>query len=392
MDVYVLDNQFRRVEVIDQFESLIWTERFSAWGDFTLVTEANSIALNMLKPGARISITDSRRVMNVENVEVKLDQENRQMLTASGRSLEAIMADRLARDTIVGLDTKPKWAFNGLPAAIARFIFKNSFTQGVPSQSDAIGRINADATLYPVNTLPEPAERVRMEFDPITVYDAVKQICDAYSMGFRMYIDIASTSSQIFFDVYTGSDRTTGQSSLTPVIFSPAMNNIEEITTLDSNADFKNTAYVIGKSVSKVVYAPGWDATSAAGWFRKVLIVTTDEKARVEAGDTADFVLESVGQEALAKRRNIQMLDGKISQNNIYRYNTNYHLGDVVEMRNQEGTAQYMRVTEQIIVSDREGDRSYPTLSTEKFIVPGTWPAWDYLAEWETSTKYWDEA
>jgi hypothetical protein len=41
-----------------------------------------------------------------------------------------------------------------------------------------------------------------------------------------------------------------------------------------------------------------------------------------------------------------------------------------------------MQVTEQIFVSDSEGERSYPTLTITKFITPGTWSSPEWNIEW----------
>jgi hypothetical protein len=35
-----------------------------------------------------------------------------------------------------------------------------------------------------------------------------------------------------------------------------------------------------------------------------------------------------------------------------------------------------MRVTEQIFVSDSQGERSYPTLTVNTFITTGSWLSW----------------
>jgi hypothetical protein len=44
-------------------------------------------------------------------------------------------------------------------------------------------------------------------------------------------------------------------------------------------------------------------------------------------------------------------------------------------------------------VSDQEGERSYPTLSLNLFITPGSWSSWDYGSQWQDETiKHWDEA
>jgi hypothetical protein len=49
-------------------------------------------------------------------------------------------------------------------------------------------------------------------------------------------------------------------------------------------------------------------------------------------------------------------------------------------------------VAEYIFVRDREGQRSYPTLTTKQFIDPGTWLSWKYDIPWDdmAETEFWD--
>lgn len=41
MEIYILDEGFYETDVIDSYESLIWTERFDSLGDFELVMHPN---------------------------------------------------------------------------------------------------------------------------------------------------------------------------------------------------------------------------------------------------------------------------------------------------------------------------------------------------------------
>jgi hypothetical protein len=68
-----------------------------------------------------------------------------------------------------------------------------------------------------------------------------------------------------------------------------------------------------------------------------------------------------------------------------------YRLGDLVEMRNGDKATTHRRVTEQIFVSDSQGDRSYPTLTLNQYITPGTWDSWGNET-WDVGgEETWDE-
>ena len=60
-------------------------------------------------------------------------------------------------------------------------------------------------------------------------------------------------------------------------------------------------------------------------------------------------------------------------------------------MRNSDGITNQMRVTEQIFVSDIQGERAYPTLAIDRFITPGSWFAWDYNQTWVNADGHWGD-
>jgi hypothetical protein len=89
------------------------------------------------------------------------------------------------------------------------------------------------------------------------------------------------------------------------------------------------------------------------------------------------------GNEELAKTRRFSAFDGELTPNSNFKPGRDYRVGDLVELRSLTGNANNMQVTEQIYVSDELGERSYPTLSINQFIMAGTWLSWDYNQVWE---------
>ncbi len=51
-EIYVLDSGFRRQEVIDTYETLLWTERYSAEGEVVLTVSDTLWNRTILKEGA----------------------------------------------------------------------------------------------------------------------------------------------------------------------------------------------------------------------------------------------------------------------------------------------------------------------------------------------------
>jgi hypothetical protein len=150
----------------------------------------------------------------------------------------------------------------------------------------------------------------------------------------------------------------------------------------------KNVAYVFSPVGYQIVYAIGVDST-VSGFERKVLMVNaTDITSTDVPTATAQMILR--GREELAKNQSIFGFDGELT-NSSYQYYIDYDLGDLVEIQDEDGNVAKMKVTEQIFVSDKEGDRSYPTLTVSEIIAANTWFGWQYSKFWSEAgaTEYW---
>ncbi len=388
MEVYILDNLLRRTTVLDRFTSLIWTERFGAYGDFELVVHSTPENRNLLTPGTKFVVNESDRIMTIENYENKKDEEGKLMLKLTGPSLEQILEDRVATEGLAGLTSDTNWILTGTPGDICRQIFQEICVDGVLSAGDIIPFITAGTT-YPIDTISETSTVLQAALPLASVYAAIKELCDVYDLGFRLYRNLEQ--GQLYFNIYAGSDRTTRQTTLPAIVFSSDLDNLTNETELNSISSTKNVAYVFAQNGSEIVYADGYSADTI-GFARRVVYVDATDVDEV-AGATLTSILINKGKDVLAKARPLQAFDGEVSQYGAYKYGVDYFLGDLVEVRNSDGVASMMRVTEQIFVSDSEGERSYPTLSLNLFITPGSWSSWDYGSQWQDeTTAHWDEA
>lgn len=386
MEVYILDSLYRRVQVSDDFESLIWTERYRAMGDFELSLHSTQANRSRFKTGTRLAVNESYRSMTVETVEDKVDESGMQILTLKGRSIESILEDRVAKETMSDLSEEPKWVITDTPAAVARKIFHDICVLGNLDPGDIIPLV-VEGTILPEDTITEPVDPITVELEPTTVYSAIKQICDVWNLGFRLLRNF--DTGVLYWDVYSGSDRTTSQSTLEAVIFSPELDNLQNTAELTSIEQDKNVAYVFSPAGFLVVYAPDVDP-EVEGFERRVLMVKADD-ITFEADDVPAALLQR-GKEELAKNSGFSAFDGEINQNSRYKYGTHYQLGDLVEMRNVDGATNVMRVEEQIFVSDKEGDRTYPTLALNKFIGTGTWLSQPAGKVWTSfTTEEWED-
>lgn len=401
MEVYTLDSLFRRTEVVDRFESLIWTERWADIGDFELHLQSTRANRQLFKTGTRLAITESKRVMTVETAESSSDSEGRRILKVKGRSLEAVLDERLAIGTQSGYNPLPEWSWQDTPENIARAFFWQICVAGSLHPNDVIPYLTWNQNSFPNDTIPETAEEIVWYQKPASLYKAIKEIADIYDFGFRLYRN--GDASQLYFNIFTGSDRTLQQEDVTPVVFSQDLQNLMNTTEFNTQEKTKNVAYVMWQHPDdnpltgypdiyrEVVYAPEVDPTEMTGFDRHTIYVQgeiQDDDKDDPAAISAALIRQ--GLDELAKHRAFTGFDGEISQYSQYKYDKDYFLGDMVVMQNADGFRNNMRVTEQIFVSDREGDRAYPTLSFRTFVQPGSWEDFGYRA-WEDMglTEYW---
>jgi hypothetical protein len=349
---------------------LIWTERWQQYGDFQLDIWSTYDTRSLLKPDTWLAMNRSNYVMRVDSVEDDLNDDGSRNLIVKGHSIEAIFDDRVS----------PRLSWTAAPGGIARNMFHEACVVGVWDPGDAIPNI-VEGTFMPASTILEAADPITIDYTgaapPPDLFDGmVTNVCAKYDLGFRILRD--DSTGLLYFDIYAGSDRTTGQTTLAPVVFAPQLDNLQNTKELTDISKAKNVAYVIGPSGSgtTVVYADGVDPTISS-FERRVMTV---DASNMTSPTTAQ--LQQAGYEALAGARTNFLFDGEISQYSQYKYGSEYNLGDLVEQQNVDGVATDMRVTEQIFVQDDQGERSYPTLVSYIVINTGSWLSWNNNKAW----------
>lgn len=370
MELYTLDPLLRRTEVIDRFNSLIWTERWAGWGDFELNIQSTYESRSVLTSGTLLAMNMSNRVMKVETIEDGVDSDGIAFRKVKGRSLETLFEDRVARPSTANLTAVPTWDITDTPGAIMRKIVHDVCVTGVVDLDDRI--LNMVEMRHPdldADTIAEPIDPIGVKLDPKSVYQPLVDIGNTWLLGFRLLR--GENPTQLYFDVYAGVNRTTAQSAKPPVVFSPELDNLTDTNELQTIENEKNVAYVFAKNGFMKVIPADVDP-DIDGFERRVLTVNAED-IDLPAGAALDAAMLQRGKEALAEHRAYQAFDGEIRQDSQYKYNRDYFLGDLVEQRNVDGVANQMRVTEQIFVEDREGERNYPTLALNVFVNTGSW-------------------
>lgn len=388
MDFFLLDSVLRKVEIFDQYKSLIWTERYKQAGDFQLEIPSTTTTKSLMVPGTYCTVSDSIRTCIIETVEDTIDADGSEILKCSGRGVEAVLlGGRVASPNLTSSTAAPNWTITGLPAAIARKVFNDICVTGLPEDSFLL--VTSTPSPWTPGTIPEPTTSVTMVLPIASVYETLMKICDMYKLGFRLGKKDANGES-FHFEVYTGDDRTTLQTTFPAVVFSQELDNLSNISTLTSVALQKTVAYVFSPNGMQIVYADNWDATTAK-WESRTVIYVNASDITLAAGAPLNQALQQRGKEVLSENKVVVAFDGEIPQFGSYSYgpDLDYYLGDLVETRNAQGVATNMRVDEHIRTSDATGEKAYPTLTSELLITPGTWLSFDAQVYWDDAVGEW---
>jgi hypothetical protein len=205
-------------------------------------------------------------------------------------------------------------------------------------------------------------------------------------MGYGLVKD--GDTGRLHFDLYTGSDRTSGQGDRNAVIFSKAMDNLASTNEIRSINILKTVAYVLTKKGFGFVFPNDVDE-QIVGINRRVLLVKADD-IDLDPGPALDSAIQIRGRQELAKATRVHALDGEVGIAD-FKYGKDYMLGDMVEQRSLTGVSSIFRIVEQIFSSDKEGMKSYPTLQMDLLVDLGTWFAWPFSSFWDDVEGFWGD-
>lgn len=363
MELVTLDSDMQPAKLVENYDSLIWTERFNTVGDFQLQTGDVDRFMNVLPEGQVISLRESTVPMIVEthNIVRKKDKPNN--LIISGRAFESILDRRVAVSAVTGgvgdwnvvakipsdvayyiID---KICVDGILAAedifepsIVQFITPDDYlTSTGPNRSFSVPR---GKLLSAVLTLLQAEAKEDLSTTPDT--PAVVQ------HGIRA-VRPDDTGTAIGIEIYTGTDRSD------VVYFDGTRDLLDDGSYLFSKVGSADTAYILGQT-SAVILNKG--AAAASGINRRVTLVDG-----TTSGVSDEDSLVEHGKMSLAEAHETAIFDGSINQDlSPYVYGSDYFLGDTVKLVGDYGLEEKARVTEYIRAEDATGVKSYPTLVT----------------------------
>lgn len=375
MNLYTLNRGFLRQSVIDEFLSVIWTERYYGDGAVELVVPATTEMIKKIPTGTFVALDGSRDVMIIETVNIEGAN-----LKASGISLLPWLNNRFVRtspnheDRYWYLEDGPAgwtlWAMvYYMCAPDSVFLQPGAVQMGIPNPErlalPGLRLLDADMSGSVI--------KVGIPFGPL--YDAMKEIATTYQVGMQALLESATDSGfSIGFRSYKGLDRTNSQTTNPVVRFSPYMDSLANIKELQSIAALKTNVYSFAPGLKPEEGSPALTTVpgvsvltpSNSGFDVRALLVFADDITTDMVGaDPAKVVsmLDSRADDALTTNRAIKAVDGEIVPENQFQYGHDYNLGDIIEVQGNSDIVTRARVTEYIRSQDAAGEKAYPTVT-----------------------------
>lgn len=350
MEFLVLNTKFEAVAILDVFESFIWTDQYSKYGDFEIYTSSDRQIIETLKEDFYIWTEDSEHVMIIENRKIITDVEEGNKLLVSGRSLESILDRRIIWNQIL-LD-------GYLQEQIKRLLNENVIN---PSDSNRkISNFIFEKTDDPyISSL-----KIQMQYTGDNLYEAICKICDSVNIGFKVTLN---DNNQFVFKLYFGVDRSYDQETNPYVVFSPNFENIIDSNYYESKAGYKNVGLVAGEGEGSARRTVIVGESESKELSRRELyvdardILSTTSNGGTISNTAYDNLLRTRGYDRLKENKVIRAFDGQVESTQMYRYGEHYYMGDIVQLENEYGMESKVRVTEFIRSVDKDGINSYPT-------------------------------
>ena len=354
MELVVLDVSLRTIDIVDNFESLIWVERYSAYGDFEIYIFVNAWLLGTLKQDYYLWLKGSEQTMIIEGIQIESDAENGDHLTVTGRSLESI------------LDRRIVWKQTLLTGNFQNAI-KKLLDENIINPSDTSRKVNN--LIFEPSTDPRITSlTVDMQFTGDNLYDAIKFLCDSKDIGFKITL---SHDNKFVFKLLGWSDRSYDQFTNPYVIFSPEFDNIINSDYIESKRVLKTIALVAGegeglqrRTVTVTIPSGAGTGLNRREIFRDARDVSSTVDGKELTAAEYNSQLAERGGESLLENTFLKSFEGQVETTHLFKYGEDFFMGDIVQIANEYGIEGKARVTEIIRSQNKDGFDIYPTFVT----------------------------
>lgn len=324
MELYIYNSNRELEGIVESFEYLRWTRRYSQCGSFEIKAIATQENADLLKEGNIIWKNDDEEAGIIEHLE--LSQTEQEFITASGRFATSLLARRIVWQTEI--------LSGDLSACVEQLINNNLI-----NPSDTARKITDISFSSPNLSVP-----ISTQVSYRNLMDVVTDLCGVSDVGIKTMFTPASGVFTV--TLYMGTES--------QAVFSKGYENlIEQIYTI-SAADYANTALVggEGEGADRTFVA----ITSGSGETRHEIFVDAKDLREDDFG--ADYIDTLIfrGQSKLSEQAIRYSFDTSVNPHGNLTYKTDFDLGQTVKVISKEwGISMTTRITEVEETYDADG-------------------------------------
>jgi Siphovirus ReqiPepy6 Gp37-like protein len=339
--------------------SVMWTERYRDPGEFEIVAPVSSNLHKFLPVGTIISHTNTLDAMIVENHNIKDDEEKDPIIQITGRSLDAILEDRIVGSNLVQASNLiSEYILSATNSWAQAVTMINDHIQTPTDSNDRLPNFYADTSMTGSGT----SEARSM--DKVTVHAAIMSLLAVDNLGIRVLrrnpFGKEGANDRTLFRIHNGVDRTAN------VIFSKKAGDLESSEYLWTNRKYVNSVIVAGRYVNVKVHTAG-----LTGYNRSMGVVEADDidghLDTVPSGATLTAIvakMQTRGRAAMVQQNRINLIRADLSEMYRFQYRRDYNIGDIVTIDGNYEEITPMRVVEYVEIQDENEEKGHPTLET----------------------------
>ena len=326
MELYVLNDKFEVLGIIDNYECLVWERNYYKPNTFSMQIIPTFDQFELLKKGNILLKNDNtKEAMYIDHRELEENEEGIEILVVSGYSLTQWLDRRIT-------------LYKEVEKANAETVMKNYVNRHCINPAESNRKIDA-LVLGANNNLGQEVDYLS-HYKPLL--EELEYIAKVNELGYKIDLDL--TNKKYLFEVYQGIDRTINQDINSRAIFSTEFENIKNQKYVDSDNNYRNMILIAGagEDLNRKTLVLG---TENKGLNRYELFVDArDISGTKQSGDTevdiplAEYnkLLEARAKENLAECTKVQSFDCVISNTNNLIYRTDYDLGDKISIINKK--------------------------------------------------------
>lgn len=368
MELVTLNANNQPLKLVENWDSLIWTERFNTVGDFELTAGDVGTFMTLLPEGQIVSLRESNIAMVVETQKIERKKNTPEKITVTGRSFESILDRRAVLPAVAANATD--WLINAkIPSDVAWYIINQICTVGLLDANDIFvataGVAGSVVFSTPSDYLTNSGPTRTFSVPKGNLLGVVLSLLQATGKadastspatpillpkGIRAVRPNAAGTA-IAIEMYFGTDRSA------TIYFDGTRDLLDDGNYLFSKIGSATTAYILGPSNAAKLNKT---TSAVSGLARRVILVDG-----ITSGETSAVTLQQQAEVSMAEAIETAIFDGSINQDlSPYKFNVDYFLGDTVKVVGDYGLTKLAVVTEYIRSQDAAGFKSYPTLGT----------------------------